>query len=113
LHDVGDGIEVKVVRPEHFLATKLAAYRSRGNDDPLESNDVEDILTLIDGRSEVVNEVLEAGQEMRAYISEQFDALKRHRDFGYAVASASNGDPAREEVIHRRFGTIISFGELA
>lgn len=113
LHDVGGGTEVKIVRPEHFLATKLAAYRSRGNNDPLESNDVEDILTLIDGRAEIVNEVLAAERDMRAYVSEQLHALQRHRDFEYAVASASNGDPAREEVIHKRVGTIVSFGGLA
>ncbi|CAE6844084.1 hypothetical protein R69658_06859 [Paraburkholderia aspalathi] len=112
-HDVGEGTVVKVVRPEHFLATKLAAYLSRGNNDPLESNDAEDILTLIDGRPEITEETLHAAKELRSYISNQLQALQQHRDFDYAVATASNNDTAREQLIHKRIDLIISFGELA
>ncbi|WP_179401249.1 hypothetical protein [Burkholderia guangdongensis] len=110
--DIGDGITVKIVRPEHFLATKLAAYLSRGNNDPLDSQDIEDILTLLDGRSEIGNEMLQAKAEMRKYVSNQLQLLQKHRDFENAVASASNGDPAREKVIHERVNLIISFAEL-
>ncbi|WP_220274647.1 hypothetical protein [Trinickia dinghuensis] len=113
LHDVGEGVQVRVVRPEHFLATKLAAYLSRGNNDPLGSRDVEDVLTLIDGRPEIADEMLHAPAELRAYVSAQLDSLRQHRDFEYAVASASNDDPAREEVIHQRVELIISFNKLA
>ncbi|MGZ2748831.1 hypothetical protein [Burkholderia stagnalis] len=112
LHDIGEGVAVKIVRPAHFVATKLAAYLSRGNDDPLESNDVEDILTLIDGRPEIADEILHADAEMRAYISSELGALQTHRDFEYAIAAASNGDAAREEVINKRVDLIVSFAKL-
>ncbi|WP_233236528.1 hypothetical protein [Bordetella sp. LUAb4] len=110
--DVGEGTVVKVVRPVHFVATKLAAYRSRGNNDPLESTDVEDILTLIDGRSDLIEEILRADTELRAYIGSQISNLKKHRDFEYAVAAASNGDAAREEIIAKRIDLISSFAKL-
>lgn len=113
LHDVGEGVMVKIVQPAHFVATKLVAYGSRGNSDPLESTDIEDILTLIDGRSEIAEEILHANAEMRAYISAQLSALQNHRDFEYAVEAASNGDNAREETINKRIDVIVAFAKLS
>lgn len=112
LRDIGEGVAVKIVRPVHFVATKLAAYLSRGNNDPLESNDLEDILTLLDGRPEIADEILHADAEIRAYISSQLAALQEHRDFEYAIAAASNGNAAREEVINKRVDLIVSFTKL-
>lgn len=112
LRDIGEGVAVKIVRPAHFVATKLAAYLSRGNHDPLESHDVEDILTLVDGRPEIADEILHADRAMRTYISSQLGALRKHRDFEYAIAAASNGDAAREEVISERVDLIVSFATL-
>lgn len=112
LRDIGEGVTIKIVQPAHFVATKLAAYLSRGNSDPLESKDVEDILTLIDGRSEITNEILYADVKMRAYITAQLSELQKHRDFDYAVESASNGDAAREEAIHKRVDLVVSFAKL-
>jgi predicted nucleotidyltransferase len=110
--DVGGGIEVRIVRPDHFLATKLAAYLSRGGNDPIGSHDIEDILTVLDGRPEITDEMLRASRELRVYVGAQLDALSRHRDFDYAVAAASNDDAAREAGIHDRIQLITSFGAL-
>lgn len=112
LRDIGEDVTVKIVRPAHFVATKLAAYLSRGNNDPLDSHDVEDILTLIDGRPEIADEILQANSELRTYISSQLGTLQKHRDFEYAIAAASNGDVAREEVISKRVDVIVSFATL-
>ncbi|UQO39780.1 hypothetical protein [Burkholderia cepacia] len=111
-HDIGEGVTVRIVRPAHFVATKLAAYLSRGNNDPLDSHDVEDILTLLDGRPEIADEILAADAEMRTYIGTQLAALQEHRDFEYAIEAASNGDTAREEVISQRVEVLVSFAKL-
>ena len=42
----------------YFLATKLAAFDDRGGEDILLSHDMEDIVVVLDGRPEVVEEVL-------------------------------------------------------
>jgi predicted nucleotidyltransferase len=39
-----------VIAPEAFLATKLIAYRERGDGDIYGSKDLEDLMTVIDGR---------------------------------------------------------------
>lgn len=110
--DIGDGLLIKLVRPHYFIATKLEAYLSRGNNDPLSSRDIEDILTLIDGRPEITEEMLQAPAEMRAYVSEQLKALQAMRDFQYAVQAASNSDDGREQLITERIDLLVSYGAL-
>lgn len=108
-----DNLMIRMVRPEYFVATKLEAYRNRGNNDPLESRDIEDILNLFDGRPELMAELLEAPKEMRVYISDQLSALILSRDFDYAVQAAANGDSDREKLLFDRIKLVIGFGNLA
>ncbi|GJH05948.1 nucleotidyl transferase AbiEii/AbiGii toxin family protein [Paraburkholderia terrae] len=112
LHDLDDGLRIKLVRPEYFVATKLEAYLSRGNGDPMSSRDIEDILTLLDGRPEIAEELLQAPPELRAYVSEQLTALQAVRGFDYAVQAASNDDGGREQVLFERIDLLISYGAL-
>lgn len=109
---LGDSITIRLVRPEYFVATKLEAYLSRGNNDPLGSRDVEDILILLDGRPELTTELLNAPKVMRKYISEQFRSLLKARDFDYAVQAAANGNGSREDFIFERINLTVSYGNL-
>lgn len=54
------GAEIRVARPVALIATKLSAWKGRGNGDLLRSLDVHDILTLIDGRPELMPELRDA-----------------------------------------------------
>src|SRR5690606_31856567 len=55
-HRLSGGTDVRIVAAPYFLATKLEAYRGRGNNDPLGSRDVEDILNVVDGRPSLLEE---------------------------------------------------------
>jgi len=101
-----DGTVVRVVRAPHFLATKLQAYIGRGNGDPLGSRDVEDILSVIDGRSTLLDEVRRASPDLQAYIAGEISKLLVHKDFGYAVQACAGGDRLREEFIFERLQTL-------
>jgi len=46
------GIRARVITAIYFLATKLEAFRGRGNDDHRGSHDLEDVIAVIDGRLE-------------------------------------------------------------
>lgn len=46
---------VQVVAPVYFVATKLEAFRSRGQGDVTLSHDLEDVVTLVEGRAELVD----------------------------------------------------------
>jgi predicted nucleotidyltransferase len=38
---------IKILSPEHFIATKLEAFKSRGHSDPRQSKDFEDIVYML------------------------------------------------------------------
>jgi predicted nucleotidyltransferase len=101
-HALPSGTLIRVVTPGYFLATKLEAYRGRGRNDPLASRDIEDILTVVDGRSSLHDELTQAAPELRDYIAQAIAALLGHRDFPYAVQSAARQQRAREELIFQR-----------
>lgn len=107
-----NGSSIRLVRPEYFVATKFEAYLGRGNNDPLESRDIEDILILIDGRPELGQEILAAPTELRKYISAQFKSLTRQSMFEYAVNATANQDDDREALIWERIKLLISFGTI-
>src|SRR5271165_4850513 len=48
--------EIRLITAPYFLATKLEAFHGRGKND-FGSHDLEDIVTVIDGRPELVEEV--------------------------------------------------------
>jgi hypothetical protein len=62
------GHDVRVVTPALFIATKLEAFHGRGGYDVVASHDLEDIISVVDGRSEIVDDVAAAVDDVRAYI---------------------------------------------
>src|SRR5258708_19146736 len=51
------GLRIRVVTAPYFLATKLEAFRRRGKGDYANSHDLEDLLTVIDDRESIVQEI--------------------------------------------------------
>ena len=50
------GREIRLITAPVFLATKLEAFDGRGNGDYLSSHDLGDLIAVVDGRSELLNE---------------------------------------------------------
>ena len=65
------GIKIRLISAPAFIATKFVAFADRGNSDFLASHDLEDIINLIDGRPELIDEVAQAPTELRSYLSAQ------------------------------------------
>jgi len=63
-----------------LIATKLEAFHSRGNGD-YAHHDLEDIINLVDGRPEIVDEVAIATDEVRQYIQYEIDELLAEQAF--------------------------------
>lgn len=95
---MGGGLSIRVVTPPLFVATKLETYKGRGKGDPLLSHDIEDILNLVDGRLEMLDEVRAADSTHQAYIAAELGQLLSNDEFGYAVQSQA-GDPDREALL--------------
>lgn len=110
-HALPSNTIIRVVGPAHFLGTKLEAFRGRGNNDPLASRDIEDILNVVDGRASLVEEVGQAPRDLRADVAAGISELLRHGDFAYAVQATARNNRQREELIFGRLEAIASFNE--
>ena len=69
------GRAIRLVSPPLLIATKLEAFYGRGQGDFGASHDIEDIVNLIDGRAELMDEIAAAPEAIRAYLREEFDDL--------------------------------------
>jgi predicted nucleotidyltransferase len=84
----------KVVSPVGFLATKHAAHRDRGQGDFYGSADLEDIITVIDGREKIVREIAESDTPLRSYVVGSIAALSADSDFQDALPGLLASDEA-------------------
>jgi len=82
------GAQIRAATPPLLIATKVCAWKGRGRGDLLASLDVHDVLTLIDGRPELVEETRSATLELRDYIRGELTALREEPYFGYVVEGA-------------------------
>jgi len=106
-HGLTESLTIQLITPVLFVATKLEAYRGRGNNDPLKSNDIEDILNIFDGRAEFVSEIKQAPVALQQYISDEFNQLLEQPNFEYAVQSTAEGQADREALIFERIESTI------
>lgn len=79
------GPTVRLVSSVGQLAMKLAAYRDRGTDDPLASRDLEDVVVLIAGRPEIVEEVADAPADLRSWVADEVDGLLGIDEMDYVL----------------------------
>lgn len=109
---LGSGVRIRAVAPPVVIATKLAAWRGRGADDVLTSLDVHDIVVLIDGRPDLVDELAVQPAELRAYVAAELAALRNFGYFEYVVqaAVAGYGEVANERagIVAQRLDAIIT-----
>ena len=74
-----DGISINILPAPYFLATKLEAFKDRGNNDFYGSHDYEDIIYLLDNRTTIVEEIMEADNEVKGYIKSELTAITNHK----------------------------------
>ena len=84
-HTFSDDLYINVVTAPYFLATKLEAFKTRGNRDFLASHDFEDIISVIDGRKELVEEINVCDHSLKKYLSNSFHAIHNSRPFHDAL----------------------------
>ena len=80
------GHTLRVVAPALFIATKLEAFHGRGSGDVRASHDLEDIIAVVDGRPEIVNDVAAADTAVRGYIADEIRTLIGDAEFLEALA---------------------------
>ena len=90
------GTEIRLVRAPVFVATKLEAFAGRGNNDYLFSHDLGDVLAIVDGRDELIDECALSGDELRTYLRERIANLLSNSGFLEALPGHLSGDAASQ-----------------
>lgn len=94
--ELPSGTVIRAVSPPYLLATKLEAFKGRGNRDFLGSRDVADIIALVDGREELVDEIAQAPPDVRAYVSDELTDLLGDPRFADGLFGALRPDAASQ-----------------
>jgi hypothetical protein len=90
------GKQIKMVTAPMFLATKLEAFKARGEGDFAASHDLEDIVTVVDGRPSLVSEVEATTAKVRSYIGKEIRVLLEDAKFRDALSGHVPGDEASQ-----------------
>jgi hypothetical protein len=80
-----DGVEVRHVSATGFLVLKWAAYADRGANNPVGSEDIEDILAVLASRPSILGEIAAASDRVRTYLRDCATTLIAHPDFADAL----------------------------
>lgn len=103
--EVAQGLKLRHLSAPYFLATKFEAFKDRGQNDVYLSHDLEDILTVIEGRSTVASEVNAASADVRWHVGRSVAALLDMPAFHNALPGLLS-DPEREQTVKARLNQI-------
>lgn len=88
---------LKLISPAAFLATKYTAFIDRGGGDYQASHDLEDFVTVIDGREGIVAEVDKALPKLRACLTAAVQNLLDASAFDEALSGHLPSDQASQQ----------------
>ena len=91
-----ESLTIRVVTAPVFLATKLEAFKSRGQGDYFASHDLEDAVSVIDGRAELLDEIRAAQPALREYLAKEWQSLLRDSRFFDALPGHLPPDPSSQ-----------------
>lgn len=74
-YGIGAGRNIRLISPACFLATKLEAFAGRGGNDYQVSHDIEDVISVIDGRATIEDDVRESTEDVRTFVARELQRL--------------------------------------
>ncbi len=89
-------LKLKAITAPYFLGTKIEAFRGRGHADYFGSHDLEDFITVIDGRLSLLQEVQESSPELRSFLAEAVRGLLAASRFLDALPGHLSADAASQ-----------------
>ena len=106
------GLVLRAITAPYFLGTKIEAFRGRGKEDYFASPDLEDFITVGDGRASLLDEIEAASLELRIFVGEAVRELLAESSFldalpGYLLPDEAN--QARIGQLTRRLYSLSSY----
>lgn len=92
-YHVKGSMHIKVISAVYFIATKLEAFNNRGKNDFLASHDMEDIISIIECRPEIVDEIFSSDMIVKKFIVCQFKIFCNNPRFLIDIIGLCNPDP--------------------
>jgi len=111
-YEIEGDIRIRVVTAPYFCATKLEAFRGRGKADYLASHDLEDLITVVDGRPELLDELRLASEGVRSYIAGAIGQMLRATQFTDALPGYLLPDSASQARISQLLAKLTQMSEL-
>ena len=99
--ELAGGLHLRHLSAPHFLATKFEAFKDRGQNDVYLSHDLEDLMTVLEGRAAVVQETTLASESVRTHVGVSVAALLEMAAFHNALPGLLS-DPQREPLVKSR-----------
>ncbi len=90
---LSSGVEIAHLDGPHFIASKLEAFQSRGEEDYLASSDLEDVVVVVDGRPSIDAELAAAAESLRSFVASSVERCLASQYFVEALPSMFDGEP--------------------
>jgi len=103
---------LRVIAAPLFLATKIEAFKSRGNEDYFAIRDLEDVVTIIDGRASLAGEVRGSSGDVRTYLAQAINKLLSEPRFLDALPGYLLPDPANQARFYQLIATLKELATL-
>ncbi len=87
---------INLISAPAFIATKLEAFHGRGKKDFLASHDLEDLITVFDGRDELIDEIKTGNIDLRKSIVNEISSLLNTKEFINSLPGQLPGDTASQ-----------------
>lgn len=84
---IDEDYTIRIFSPAYFIASKLEAYRGRGQNDGRMSSDFEDIVYILNNRTAIWQELKTSPSKVRQYLKDQFRKLLNEPYIGEWVSS--------------------------
>ena len=97
-----EGLQIKTLNCAFFIASKLEAFLSRGDQKDLvisdieRNHDLEDVIILIDGRKGILDDIKSAPRDVKEFIKNEFKNLAQHSQIQDFVFNCL-GEPQLEQ----------------
>jgi len=113
-HQLLDDLTILISPAPLYLATKWEAFLSRGQSDYLRSHDLEDIISVVAGRPEVLAEISETDPEVQEWVAHRTSDFLAHESADYALLGAlpdSATIPGLVGEVRSRFEAIVAIAQ--
>jgi hypothetical protein len=104
-------LEIQIATAPYFLGTKIDAFFGRGKGDYLASHDMEDIINLINGRVEILEDIRNSDPDLKDFIIKSLQVFWEDEFFLEALPGHLLPDQAsqgRRSIILERIKKIVA-----